>query len=230
VKIRVPNDFQKSSGSEQRWLRDRLVVAYLDARRELESLGFANEIEWQERRDAQSISESDFLREFAWVVLCSGMSERNIRVVFPHISSAFFDWQSAVAITQNKNACRTRALRVFGHRGKITAIIASARWIVANGVEFLRSGLNTSGPDFLLELPYMGPATSKHLAKNLGVKTGKPDRHLVRIARATGFDSPEALCEELADATAHDSSVVDIVLWRFATLHKDYIIRLTASP
>jgi hypothetical protein len=212
---------------EQTVSRDTLIIAYLKARRELEASKFAFEIEWQEQRVLGLVSESEFLREYAWVVLCSGMKEANIRSIFPRISTAFCEWESAAAIVAQIRKSRDRALRVFRHPGKIAAIISSARWIATNGVDHLREGLGESGHEFLLDLPYMGPATAKHLAKNLGVNTGKPDRHLVRIAIAAGFDSPASLCKEVAEVTSHKESVIDIVLWRYATLHRDYVSKLT---
>jgi hypothetical protein len=60
------------------------------------------------------------------------------------------------------------------------------------------------------------------LAKNLGVDTAKPDRHLVRVAEATGYSSPATLCEHLARIVGDAAAVVDVVIWRFATISADY--------
>ena len=64
---------------------------------------------------------------------------------------------------------------------------------------------------------------AKDLAKNLGVDTAKPDRHLVRVAEATGYASPASLCEHLARMVGDTVAVVDLVIWRFATISADYL-------
>ena len=51
----------------------------------------------------------------------------------------------------------------------------------------------------------------------------KPDRHLVRIAGALGARSVDHLCRPLAEFSGDPVSVVDLVLWRFATLRTDYV-------
>ena len=80
----------------------------------------------------------------------------------------------------------------------------------------------SEGVEFIQTLPFMGPATSYHLAKNIGLDVVKPDRHLLRMAAAVGYDSPSLLCEDIAASVGDRVSVVDVVLWRFATLNSNY--------
>ena len=65
-------------------------------------------------------------------------------------------------------------------------------------------------------MPFMGPATSYHLAKNLGFQVAKPDRHLNRISESNGFKNAHELCEAIASQTREPISVVDGVLWRLS--------------
>jgi|SRR5580658_753581 hypothetical protein len=44
--------------------------------------GFLAEIEWQRARSISEFSETEFLRESAWVVLCSGFRESVVRSIF----------------------------------------------------------------------------------------------------------------------------------------------------
>ena len=76
------------------------------------------------------------------------------------------------------------------------------------------------------ELPYIGPVTSYHLAKNLGLHVVKPDRHLMRIAHITGHTSPFEMCSKVANTVGDSLAVIDLVFWRYATLNKDYKIEL----
>jgi hypothetical protein len=71
--------------------------------------------------------------------------------------------------------------------------------------------------------------TTYHLAKNLGVDVVKCDRHLMRLAPILGFHSPEEMCAAIGHQVGEPVSVVDIVLWRYCTLHP-IAIPPTADP
>ncbi len=90
------------------------------------------------------------------------------------------------------------------------------------GVKKFKKELGKSNIDFLECLNYIGPVTKYHLAKNLGVNTGKPDRHLERISNILGYEYPNKLCKEISKATGEKMSVVDLVLWRYAAINPNY--------
>ena len=69
---------------------------------------------------------------------------------------------------------------------------------------------------FLETMPWIGPVTKFHLAKNFGLDVVKPDRHLARIADAHHSD-PHTVCAEIAEATGDRIGTVDY-LWRAAAL------------
>ena len=75
----------------------------------------------------------------------------------------------------------------------------------------------------LQALPYIGPITSYHLAKNLGVPCAKSDRHLKRLSEMLGFNCVQQFCKEVSTLSGDAIHVVDLVLWRFATLQRDYL-------
>ncbi len=148
----------------------------------------------------EDVDERQFLVEAAWVVLSSGMRESVIRRIFPAIEDAFGGWQEPKWVVQNAAECKARASGSFGHSRKLDAVVEITRIVATNGLDGLLADVRRVCPDALCGLPYMGPATSRHLAKNLGVDVAKPDRHLVRVAEAVGYDSPALLCGEIADA------------------------------
>jgi hypothetical protein len=201
----------------------RLATAYLQAKTELVRQGFAEEIDWQNEVCLAKASESTILREAAWVILSSGMRESVIRARFDAISQAFLGWRSCRAILSKRDTCRVAALAIFAHTGKIDAILGFCERLRKMGVETFKEQLREAGPMALQQFPYLGPATSFHLAKNLGVLTVKPDRHLLRLASALKEKSPAVLCEKIGLLTSDPVSVVDLVLWRFATLRRDYV-------
>ena len=80
---------------------------------------------------------------------------------------------------------------------------------------------------FLKTFDFIGDTTCYHLAKNIGLNFAKPDRHLLRISKIIGFDSPHALCKLISDYVADKIQVVDLVLWRYATLDSNYEKKLS---
>jgi len=200
-----------------------LTWAYQAARTEVVCAGYAGEIEWQRSVRFDDVTETDLLRENAWVVLCCGMRESIVRMRFPEIAACFHDWESAHQILASLPQCRERALEHFHHPGKIGAIVACAEWIAEAGFTRAKAAIRLDPVGTLQSLPFIGPVTAYHLAKNLGVPVAKPDRHLVRLAGAAGYRDVQAFCSDIAACSGDPVSVVDIVLWRLATLRPDYL-------
>jgi len=204
----------------------RLVESYLAAREVVISKGYAAEIDWQDTRCLSLLLESEFLEEAAWVVLSTGMRESVIRRYFPKISSAFLNWVSAATIVQNLTSCEATAVKVFNHPRKISAIGSICERIARTGFAAFREKIQSEGVDFLQTLDFIGPVTKYHLAKNVGLDVVKPDRHLVRWAKAANFKYPKDLCQAIAEITGDKLSVIDLVLWRYATLDPQYTVLL----
>lgn len=202
--------------------KQKLAEAYLKAKETVMQSGFAPEIHWQATRCLDQISESEFLQEAAWVILNSGMKEAIVRRLFAGVSASFLNWKSAVTILQNEDYCTQRSLSFFNHQRKISAILSMCHKVEDLGFEAIRCLIYAEGTDFLRTFDYIGPITCYHLAKNIGLEVVKPDRHLVRISKTTGFRSPNDLCHLLSEMTGDKVTVIDIVLWRYATINANY--------
>lgn len=202
----------------------RLGHSYLDAKQLVISAGYAHEIDWQEGVRFDDLTEERFLREYTWVVFSSGFRESVLRNKFDGLAKAFRGLANASDIALNRRDCRRAALRVFGHHGKVSAVLDTCKLIYLEGFVSFRSQLEVGGVEFIDHLPFMGPATSYHLAKNIGLDVVKPDRHLVRIANASGFESPHDFCEGINALVGDAVSVVDIVIWRYATLYPQALL------
>ncbi|SUS03282.1 conserved hypothetical protein [uncultured Defluviicoccus sp.] len=174
-----------------------------------------SEVEWHRNSVFENCTETDLLREAAWVILCSGFRERTVRRIFDHVSLCFCDWESAEAILASDPMCRLAARPVFSNDAKLSAIVGVAYHIHTNGFARLHADVLRSPLQELQKLPFIGPVTVWHLAKNLGLNVAKPDRHLVRVSNALGFSSAEHLCTEIAQARDEQQKVVDLVLWRY---------------
>ena len=199
----------------------KVAYAYLEAKAFVLASGFGWEIDWQEDAARGEISEGRFLRELAWVILSSGLSELSVRASFARVTEAFGGWDTASEIWQGRSACRRQALRVFNSPRKIDAILTAAGYSKWVGFAAVRQDLEDGRAiEFLMRLPLLGPATARHLAKNLGLNIAKPDRHLRRLADSLGYCDAEALCQQISRVVGDSIAVVDVVLWRFATLRR----------
>lgn len=202
---------------------EALVLAYIKAKQKVLASGYGSEIIWQRTIRFEELTETEFLRECAWVILSSGMRESVVRKKFSSISDAFFNWVSAKKIVWSCNYCIQSALNCFHNERKIGAIAQCAQIIYTKGFKILQDEIVNDPITALQQFPYIGPATSYHIAKNIGLSFAKPDRHLCRLAMLSGYERPSDLCNTIAEYIGDPVPVVDIVLWRFATLNQDYL-------
>lgn len=199
--------------------RARIAAAtYLDAKAVVISAGFDDEIEWQWSRRVEGISEEEFLCEGAWVILSAGLSSRAVGARFPSVREAFGGFCSASEVWSARRKTRLAALAVFNSPPKVDAVLTLCGYVARAGIGVCIRRLRTDGVEFLQRFPFFGPATSRHLAKNLGIETAKPDRHLRRIANAYGYASPMELCSDIHTVVGDPIGVIDVVLWRYAAL------------
>lgn len=205
---------------------EQIGHAYYFAKLYIIKKGFADEIDWQNDLIFENLTEQKFLEEIAWVILSSGMNEQIIRKLFPKVSKIMFDFQSAEKIKNSKGECYFNAIQVFNHPGKINAILYAAEYVTNNSFEAVKLKINQNNISFLMSFPYLGNATAYHMAKNIGLNVAKPDRHLIRISKSFGFQSPTDLCNEISAAIGEKISTIDLVLWRYATIDKHYVSKI----
>jgi hypothetical protein len=209
---------------------EALTSAYIKAKRSVLACGFGHEIVWQRRVRPDELTESTLLRECAWVILSCGMRESVIRRKFADVTRAFLDWTSAGLINSNRDECIRSALQHFRNGSKIRAIAETADIVHAKGFKAIRDEIALDPIGALKQFPFIGPRTSYHVAKNIGLSVVKPDRHLCRLAALTGHQNPLDLCQEIAQYIGEPVSVVDIVLWRFAASNPDYLEAFLFAP
>jgi len=206
-----------------------LASHYMTAKERVIDAGFAGEIDWQASISFDAWDERTFLRESAWVVLSAGFRESVLRGRFCDVSAAFLDWVNADSIIAHRKRCRSNALSAFRNPMKIDAILHIVKRVATESIEVIREQIRSRGIEFIRELPFMGAVSSLHLAKNLGLPVSKPDRHLNRFAEAAGYSSSKEMCELIAKTVGDTVSVVDVVIWRYATLTPNYEMALRAA-
>ncbi len=202
-----------------------IVEGYKKCKKLVIDAGFKAEIEWQSMIDIDQLTESTFLREHAWVTLSSGMKEKVVRTIFQRFSQIFYNWKSAEVITKNEHLCREAAFAIFANNKKIEAILQTSRIVSAKGFEKVKKSIMENPEETLIEFPFIGPITYYHLAKNIGLHVAKPDRHLSRLVRELNVSSVQTLCSYIGERTGDIIPVVDIVLWRYATITEDFVIK-----
>lgn len=162
------------------------------------------------------VDDGDFLSDLAWCVYNGGMRQAVIRAKWPALMDAFSGfWPDYVVDPERR--CVEKALKVINHRGKAEAIVKAAQKVLEDSPigHKLESLSDSEALDYLQTYPYIGPITRYHLARNLGFDVVKPDRHLVRLARALDYGSPDALVSEIAKLTGERKGFIDYVLWRW---------------
>jgi hypothetical protein len=171
----------------------QLRAAVIDA-------GYGHEIAW-----AQNVTEPPdpvtFASEAIWVILCSGMKAQVARIIQERVWKAINDGKPVKG-------------HVLGRSGKAAAIDTIWRDRESLFHAFRRAQDKLA---FCATLPWIGPITKFHLAKNLGVDCAKPDIHLERVA-AFYSTTPADLCAQLAAATGDRMATVDMVIWRACNL------------
>jgi hypothetical protein len=106
----------------------------------------------------------------------------------------------------------------FGHGLKIRAICTVASMVSQKGFDAIVAEVQIDPIPALQQFPFIGPITSFHLAKNLGISVAKPDRHVSRLAEHCGYSDAHTLFSSIAQFTGDPVDVVDVVLWRFANI------------
>lgn len=172
---------------------------YLNLKKQIISFGFQDDITWAEGLEPCKTA-FNFWREFTFVVCNSGMKWEIGSSIYNKIMDAY--------------ARGKKARSVFGHAGKAAAIHEVYENRCRYFIEYLAADDKLK---YCESLPWIGPITKYHLAKNLGMDCCKPDRHLVRQAEKYNT-TPAALCKKLSEETGDRVVTVDTVIWRAAAL------------
>jgi hypothetical protein len=206
-----------------------LAIAYSSALIAVIDAGYHDEIVWQEKVSLDDYDAASFVREAAFVVLNSGMRASVVRSRWPAFRAAFGEFADLDAIVADNGTMRSAALTAFNHEPKVDAVFSIAATAAMLGWEMLRDEIRSGGASYLERFPFIGPITSWHLAKSLGLGVAKPDRHLQRIADRLGAPDVHVLCDEIASRVGTTPAVVDLVLWRYATIDANYLAVLAGE-
>ncbi len=156
------------------------------------------DIDWSEAAAPPADAEA-FARETIFVICNSGMKSTVATMIF---------WRCMAALAAGQDVHQA-----FGHAGKAAAIARVWRERGRLFADYLAACSAKDQLAFLASLPWIGPVTSLHLAKNFGLNVAKPDVHLQRLAERDG-STVQALCQRLAAETGYRAATIDTILWR----------------
>lgn len=169
------------------------------AKQDIVKQGYQWEIDVCNKRYFSTRKPIDFLNEYAFVVLNTGMKNQVAEKMFKRLF--------------------TDGIETVHHKQKRESI----DWMQSNyEKEFQKLQEKLTDEDkieFLETLPFIGKITKYHLARNLGIDCAKPDRHLERLAYRFGFSSTHDMCDYVAKKTGERIGTVDVILWRYSNLH-----------
>lgn len=168
----------------------------------------------------EDVDSDFFFREYTWVVHATGFSAKAVGKFMPRLVGAYGIWDDLAeeefddAFERVKKVCNNpQKAKAVWRTAKLMAEEtgpAQTRW-----TEFKKTRL--SSPELLDELPYVGPITCFHLARNIGLlEYVKPDLHLVRMAEHWGFPGCVEMCEAMRPE-GMPLGIVDLILWYAAS-------------
>jgi hypothetical protein len=180
-----------------------LIRFFDEAKRYIIAVGYGYEIEWCQNLRFESQTADTFIREYTWVVLCSGFREKPAR----EIQKKF--WYAI----ESHAPLPFEMIRHPAKREVIMKVMAD--------YEKCFQDLQAS-PDklhYIQTLPYMGgDALGYQLARNLGLDFVKPDRHMRRLAAKWDTD-PDSMCRYIQKFRPElRLGTIDVILWRNANL------------
>jgi len=168
-----------------------------------------------------------FYKEYCWSICTSGFNARIVSGFFDKLCDALSPLKKVLSGNEDVNSIDVamNAMNVFGNKRKIKAMIDCA-FDLNYGV--LRCGSweqyrnnDLDCPVKLEYLPFIGPITSYHLARNIGLtQYVKEDVHLVRMANHWGFDTAKGLCRAIQEIYPFLSlGIIDLVFWYSASTY-----------
>lgn len=203
---------------------EKLNLIYNNAKKVVIKNGFQSDIDWQNSRVFENITAQNFFTDLAFVILNSGMKASVIAGIWPSVKIAFFEFDENSLRQTPLDYCFNAAFAHFKNEKKLKAIMTGIKIVQCESWETIRHEIKMYGVDYLERFPFIGPITKYHLAKNIGFDVAKPDRHLERMALASGFDGDvQRFCKEISNISGDKVPTVDIVLWRWATIYPEYL-------
>lgn len=167
--------------------------------------------------DFAKVKLKRFLQTYLWVIYVSGFRNAVVKRHFRDLRAAFHDLDlDAIAAMDSIDA----NLLPIQNQRKADAFLRGCSSIHAEGWKRFKRRVSTGGRTVLRELPWIGPATSQHMALVLGLEdTEKCDTWLKQCATACSANVG-GLVTYLSREYGLTRQQVDYYLWKFCSDHQ----------
>jgi hypothetical protein len=178
------------------------------------------------------ITEEAFFRNYLWCVYVSGFSAKAVTANYDRLLYAHNLVDSRGSFVPSHVAeppCKDKVFSIWKNHAKFKAIQETRKAVGKNWFGFRQTYLDKRDPKTIQSIAFMGPALSRHLARNLGgVQIVKPDVHMLRLSAKfvtenseewweIGLDPVEILCKRVSEASQKlkdwPLGKVDLLLW-----------------
>jgi thermostable 8-oxoguanine DNA glycosylase len=197
---------------------DMDVREYFGGARKFAETNYAETVNRISNTKFHEMWSKEFFTEYVWCVYVSGFRAKTVSKIFTELMLVY---SSPNSPPEDHEYVKTRAMSLFANERKVDAVLKCKKMI---GNEIGTVGWETfredrlSTPELLQELPFIGPITCYHLARNIGLlQYVKPDVHLSRMAQRWGYESPQKMCDYLGQSYGLKPGIVDLILWYAAS-------------
>jgi hypothetical protein len=168
----------------------------------------------------KKMAPTAFFEEYVWCVCNAGLGSKTVSKYFPTLVKELQPYRASfwdLTSFPTSEAMLVKLMPLVHNQAKCQAVQQGA-YIVHNGIRLF--GWDNYRDNFLSStkklqaLPMIGPLNSIQLGRNIGfIQSIGGGAHLVRMASRWGFDSPEALCKEIAKHVVLQPRVIGLILW-----------------
>ena len=153
-----------------------------------------------------------FLRQYLWVIYVSGFRNAVVQKYFDGLRVAFQDLDLERIVAMDGIDAQALPIR---HQRKADAFLKGCRIIHDLGWPEFKERLREEKTAALWKLPWMGPATTRHMALALGIEdTAKPDTWMMQCAAKCSATVGE-MVTFLSTAYGLTHQQVDAYLWQY---------------
>ncbi|MYC65071.1 MAG: hypothetical protein F4X12_01915 [Acidobacteriia bacterium] len=158
-----------------------------------------------------------FLRQYLWVIYVSGFRNAVVQKHFDGLKVAFHDLDLERIVAMDGIDAQWLPIR---NQPKADAFLKGCRVIHDLGWPQFKDRLREKNTAALRQLPWMGPATTRHMALALGIAdTEKPDTWMKQCARKCSA-TVEEMVTFLGTEYGMKRQQVDAYLWQYCRDHQ----------
>ena len=162
--------------------------------------------------DFEEVDQRTFVEQYLWVIYVSGFRNAVVEKHIAALTAAFHNLDLDRIVAMKAIDATTLPIR---NQRKAEAFVKGCTLIHNEGWEDFKERLRERGRTALMELPFMGPATSQHMALALGIEdTEKADTWIRKCA-----EECSATVDQLVTFLSREFELtrqqVDAYLWQY---------------